>query len=131
MIDHRHPIAPTLDAAKLRELARDLVARRDAALRGIAEARTVQRDNGWSYNLHADYHEGSAAAYALACSLLVGWTGVETIGNLTDSIPTPRCSATIDGTDEPCPWPVDRPRLDERGGDPPTVCAYHRPTERF
>lgn len=114
--------------ATARELARDLIARRDASLRGVAEARAAQRDNGWPYNLNADYHEGSAAAYATACSLLAGWAGVPTIETLADTEPTPRCTETHDGI--PCVWPVDRPRIDERD-NPPTVCAYHRKREEF
>ena len=121
---------PPLNLMMARELARDLIARRDASLRGVAEARAVQRDKGWPYNLNADYHEGSAAAYATACSLLAGWAGVPTIDALAETEPTPRCSAILDGTDFPCTWPVDRPRLDERDA-PPTVCAFHRPVETF
>lgn len=122
--------SPPLNLMRARELARDLIARRDAALRGVAEARAAQRANGWPYNLNADYHDGSAAAYAIAGSLLAGWAGVPTIEDIAETEPTPRCSETIDGTGAPCPWPVDRPRIDERD-NPPTVCAYHRPTARF
>lgn len=119
-----------LSADVTRELARSLIDRRDTALRGVAEARAAQARNGWPYNLAADRLEGSAAAYAIACTLVTNYAGEPDVHRLADVEPIEQCAALIDGLGDRCPWPVDRPSFAFTAGgamdNEPTECAYHR-----
>ena len=115
-----------LGTDETRQLARALLERREATLRGVAEARAAQVRHGWPYQLDAEKLDGSAAAYAIAANLLANLAGDPDPYTVAELDAMRQCVAMIDGTDMPCPWPVDRPQPRFGHDAMPTECAYHR-----
>ena len=113
-----------LGSDETRQLARSLLERRETALRGVAEARAAQVIHRWPYQLDAEKLDGSAAAYSIAANLVANLAGHRDPYAVAELDAMRQCAAMIDGTNMPCPWPVDRPGI---GLNPqPTECAYHR-----
>ena len=71
----------------LRQLAREVIERREAADVKASQIRAAQHRAGHAIDTRADYAEGSRDAYTVVCSIIAGIAGVATIEHVAADLP--------------------------------------------